>query len=101
MVTPFTNSKRDCHFTSSEAVALAPKSSVLVGGGAVVGGAPGIGSVGAIPLSGFGDCFELTTRQRCLQRFAPNRLIQICAFVPINSPGLLPRNQALEGHTDR
>ena len=36
-------------FTSSEAVVLAPKSSVLAGGGAVIGGAPG--SVGAIPLS--------------------------------------------------
>ena len=35
-------------FTSSEAVALVPKSSVLAGGGAVIGGAPGIGSVGAI-----------------------------------------------------
>ena len=42
-------------FTSSEAVALAPKSSVLAGGGAVIGGAPGTGSVGAIPLSGCGD----------------------------------------------
>ena len=42
-------------FTSSEAVALAPKSSVLAGGGAVIGGAPGAGSVGAIPLSGCGD----------------------------------------------
>ena len=86
-------------FTSSEAVALAPKSSVLAGGGAVIGGAPGIGSVGAIPLSGCGDCFELT-RQRCLQRFEFHRLIQIRAFVPLNSLGLLQRNQAPEGHTD-
>ena len=47
-------------FTSREAVALAPKSRVLAGGGAVVGGAPGTGFVRAIPLSGFGDQFELT-----------------------------------------
>ena len=53
-------------FTSCEAVALAPKPSVLAGGGAVIGGAPpGTGPVGAIPLSGCGDCFE-PTRQRCL-----------------------------------
>ena len=42
-------------FTSSEAVALAPKFSVRAAGGAVIGGAPGIGSVGAIPLSDCGD----------------------------------------------
>ena len=47
-------------FTSSEAVVLAPKSIVLAGGGAIIGGAPGAGSVGVIPLSGCGDCFELT-----------------------------------------
>ena len=42
-------------FASREAVALAPKSRVLAGSGAVIGGALGAGSVGAIPLSGCGD----------------------------------------------
>ena len=48
-------------FTSSEAVALAPKSRVLAGRGAVIGGAPGAGSVGAIPLSGCDDQLSALT----------------------------------------
>ena len=47
----------------SEAVALAPKSRVLAGGGAVIGGTPAAGSVGAIPLSDCDDQFG-STRQR-------------------------------------
>ena len=51
-------------FTRSEAVALAPKSRVLAGSGAISGGIPVAGSVGAIPLSDCGDQFGFT-RQRC------------------------------------
>ena len=46
-------------FTSREAFALAPKSRVLAGGGAAIGGTPGAGSVGATPLSDCGDQLSL------------------------------------------
>ena len=51
-------------FTRSEAVALAPKSRILGGGGTASGGSPVAGSVGATPLSDCGDQFGFT-RQRC------------------------------------
>ena len=51
-------------FTRSEAVALAPKSRVLAGSGAVIGGTPAAGSVGAIPLSDCDDQFGFTRQRR-------------------------------------
>ena len=51
-------------FTNSEAVALAPKSKVLAGSGADIGGTPGARSVGAIPLSDCGDQFVITRERR-------------------------------------
>ena len=51
-------------FTRSEAVALAPKSRVLAGGGAVIGGIPAAGFVGAIPLSDCDGQFGFTRQRR-------------------------------------
>ena len=51
-------------FTRSEAVALAPKSRVLAGGGAVIGGTLVAGSGGTIPLRNCGDQFGSTRERR-------------------------------------
>ena len=51
-------------FTRSEAVALAPKSRALAGGGAVIGDTPDTGSVGGIPLSDCDEQFGFTRQRR-------------------------------------
>ena len=81
-------------FTRSEAVAVAPKSRVLAGGGAVIGGAPVAGSVGAISLSDCDDQFGFT-RQRGWDDLSFTVPSGFCACAPVDLLRLRQRSQAL------